>query len=91
MVAQMRLRQLSPSDLQLLLFYMFSFDPSAFLPHLPAGSAPDGLAGITREYLVGARFCSLPQATVESGPCTAVAGPDQGQSLWPPALCCALL
>ena len=49
----MRLKQLSPTDLQLLLFYMFSFDPSAVLPMLPASSVPpDGMAGITREMLV---------------------------------------
>ena len=49
---QTRLRQLSPPDLQLLLFYMFSFDPATFLPLLPAGSAPGGLPGITRDMLV---------------------------------------
>lgn len=48
----MRLKQLSPTDLQLLLFYMFSFDPSAVLPLLPTGVHPDGMAGITREMLV---------------------------------------
>ncbi|KAK9809368.1 hypothetical protein WJX73_009107 [Symbiochloris irregularis] len=64
---EMRLKQLSPTDLQLLLFYMFSFDPSAVLPLLPTGVHPDGMAGITREMLAANEAVEKLQLSRDTG------------------------